>query len=878
MTLFGLVLVILLSWGFDTLSHRIVMNEKLHNIKNISSESARYLDSHLQAIADIALTLSTAPIVEDGLQKSNYEFAALTDEERAQKIDSLNRQWVTTADVTDPFVQARMTNPVAAYLKSQHMIIPGMYGEIFLTNRYGAMIATTGMLTTLAHDHKYWWVSCYHDGQGRIFLDDRGFDTSVQGYVLGVVVPIKDKNGIIGILKCNVIMGPLTEVVQDFGRRYAGTMKIVRTGGLIVSERNAVPLSHQVSEELAGLLRQQERGAAIVTDTEENQLVAFTPVQTTMGSKKIGFGGSPKSLDHSNGNTGEGWHVVISLAEEAAIETAQKTTRLIFIAGVIFAVLAAVVALLLGKWQAGPIVALAATAGTIGEGHLDARADVTSHDEIGSLAQSLNTMAQNLQKTMTSRDELIKEVKQREQAEAVLQKRTGDLNERVRELNCLFGIASLLETKNISFEEILQGVVTIIPSSWQHPEMTCARIVLGDREYATKNFRQSPWLHSRPIIVQGKEHGQLEVFYLGEKPISDEGPFLQEEQRLINAVALRVGEIVEHKRAEEALAQSEKSFRNLVANIPGVIYRCALNGARTMRFISDEIEEIFGYPATDFIDSRIRSYAGIIHPDDAVTVKEAVMRGVGQRQPFIVEYRIIDAEGRIHWLYEKGQALFGDNDEPLYLDGAIFDVTERKQAETLATRLGRIVEYSLNEVYIFDAETFAFMLVNRGARENMGYSMDELTRMTPLDIKPEFTAEFFEELIAPLRTGQKEMVQFNTVHRRKDATLYPVEVHLQLTTFGSSPAFVAIILDITERKRADQKREKLLNDLQEALSKVKKLGGLLPICASCKKIRDDKGYWNQIEAYICNHSEAEFSHSICPECARKLYPDIYEKK
>jgi PAS domain S-box-containing protein len=83
-------------------------------------------------------------------------------------------------------------------------------------------------------------------------------------------------------------------------------------------------------------------------------------------------------------------------------------------------------------------------------------------------------------------------------------------------------------------------------------------------------------------------------------------------------------------------------------------------------------------------------------------------------------------------------------------------------------------------------------------------------------------------------------------------------------------------LDITERKRAEEERERLIEELQEALAKVKTLSGLLPICASCKRIRDDRGYWQQIEAYIQEHSDAEFSHSVCPECARKLYPEIFQ--
>jgi len=82
--------------------------------------------------------------------------------------------------------------------------------------------------------------------------------------------------------------------------------------------------------------------------------------------------------------------------------------------------------------------------------------------------------------------------------------------------------------------------------------------------------------------------------------------------------------------------------------------------------------------------------------------------------------------------------------------------------------------------------------------------------------------------------------------------------------------------DITDRKKAEKQKESLLVNLQEALAKVKTLSGFLPICASCKKVRDDEGYWHQIESYIRDHSDAEFSHGICPTCARKLYPELYK--
>jgi hypothetical protein len=92
---------------------------------------------------------------------------------------------------------------------------------------------------------------------------------------------------------------------------------------------------------------------------------------------------------------------------------------------------------------------------------------------------------------------------------------------------------------------------------------------------------------------------------------------------------------------------------------------------------------------------------------------------------------------------------------------------------------------------------------------------------------------------------------------------------------GNVAGAIQSVRDVTELKRSEKERERLIAELQDALGKVRTLSGLLPICAACKKIRDDTGYWNQIESYISRHSKAEFSHSLCPECARKLYPHLH---
>ncbi len=110
-----------------------------------------------------------------------------------------------------------------------------------------------------------------------------------------------------------------------------------------------------------------------------------------------------------------------------------------------------------------------------------------------------------------------------------------------------------------------------------------------------------------------------------------------------------------------------------------------------------------------------------------------------------------------------------------------------------------LLEETLNEIYIFDVETLSYILVNHGARQNLGYGLDELLKMTPVDIKPDHTQESFRKVINPLLTGEKKKINFNTIHQRNDGSTYPVEVHLQKMRFNDRPVFVAFILDLTER-------------------------------------------------------------------------------
>lgn len=149
-------------------------------------------------------------------------------------------------------------------------------------------------------------------------------------------------------------------------------------------------------------------------------------------------------------------------------------------------------------------------------------------------------------------------------SESELRELDHKLKERIKELNCLYGISKLVEEKDLSIDQILQSVVELIPPAWQYPEITCARIKFTNRKFQTANFEETKWKQAEIITVNGKKFGNLEVYYLKQKPEIDEGPFLKEERNLFHVIAERLGHIIEHKMAEnrlQSLYENEKELR-----------------------------------------------------------------------------------------------------------------------------------------------------------------------------------------------------------------------------------------------------------------------------------------------------------------------------
>ena len=167
--------------------------------------------------------------------------------------------------------------------------------------------------------------------------------------------------------------------------------------------------------------------------------------------------------------------------------------------------------------------------------------------------------------------------------------------------------------------------------------------------------------------------------------------------------------------------------------------------------------------------------------------------------------------------------------------------------------------------------------VNPKFIEITGYTLAEALGKNPRVLKSgEKGPEGYRELWETIAAGKEWRGEFH--NKKKNGELYWESASISpiRDPAGRITHYLAVKEDITARKQTEAERDQLIKDLQDALANVKSLSGLLPICAGCKKIRDDKGYWSQVENYIQKHSDATFTHGLCPDCIKKLYPDLAE--
>ena len=351
--------------------------------------------------------------------------------------------------------------------------------------------------------------------------------------------------------------------------------------------------------------------------------------------------------------------------------------------------------------------------------------------------------------------------------------------------------------------------------------------------YGREKLYEDPLLWTRPIHDNDRERvenafqrlglGEFydQVFRLIKQDgsmvwIRDRGYPIRDENGRIVRVAGIAEDITERKLTEMIVHESEERFRSTFEQAAVGICHVSLDGEFIK--VNKKLSEFWGYPADELIHLTFQE---ITHPDDLGKDMELVGRVLaGEIESYSLEKRYINRTGEMVWGGLTVSLARDSEGRPDYFISVVEDITARKQTEESAARLGRIIENSVNEIYVFNAETMLFGQVNHGARENLGYTLDEMKKMTPLDLKPDFTREQFMTLIRPLLDGEKDRVFFDTRHQRKDRTCYPVEVNLQMTTYDNQPAFVAIILDVTDRLEAKETLQRTRMSIDRASESI----------------------------------------------------------
>jgi len=325
-------------------------------------------------------------------------------------------------------------------------------------------------------------------------------------------------------------------------------------------------------------------------------------------------------------------------------------------------------------------------------------------------------------------------------------------------------------------------------------------------------------------------------------------------------------------QAEEKLRQSEEKFRTVADWTYDMETWLGPDGRFV--YVSPSAERVTGYRAGEFLaDPELP--LKITHPDDLARVTEhhRVVLQPGY-DVCSMDFRIHTRSGEERWINHYCQPVYGADGRWLGRRAGNRDITERKQIEEKLRQLSLAVEQSPASIVITNCAG-DIEYVNPRFVEVTGYTLAEVLGKNPRILKSgEMSPEAYGVLWQTITAGYEWRGEFH--NKKKNGELYWefASISSIRDPAGRITHYVGVKEDITARKQTEAERDILIHDLQDALANVKSLSGLLPICANCKKIRDDKGYWSQVESYIQTHTEATFTHGICPDCVKKLYPDL----
>jgi PAS domain S-box-containing protein len=248
--------------------------------------------------------------------------------------------------------------------------------------------------------------------------------------------------------------------------------------------------------------------------------------------------------------------------------------------------------------------------------------------------------------------------------------------------------------------------------------------------------------------------------------------------------------------------------------------------------------------------------------------------------PQILELEAVHRDGHTLLVEIHANLIFDEQGRPVEILGVVRDITKRKQAEKALQESERnyqdLYDNAPDMFVSVDAHKGTVLQCNRTFVEVLGFKKEEVIGRPVFDIYTSDSAEHAKSSIFPLflETGLVDGEELQVL--KKDGSTIDVSLNVSAIrdANGNIVQSRSILRDISKQKQMKEEREKLIEHLQEALKEIKTLRGILPVCSFCKRVRDDQGFWEQVDVYLQRHSLADISHSICPKCAKEHYPDI----
>ena len=318
------------------------------------------------------------------------------------------------------------------------------------------------------------------------------------------------------------------------------------------------------------------------------------------------------------------------------------------------------------------------------------------------------------------------------------------------------------------------------------------------------------------------------------------------------------------RQGEEGLKQTQKELEDFFENAPVGLHWEGPDGV-ILRVNETELT-MLGYTRDEYVGRNIAEF----HADKAVAAE--ILRQLRDGEMLTHhEARLRCKDGTIKDVAIQSNAL-RENGKFVRSRSFTRDITSQRQAQTALAYLAAIVESS-EDAIIGTSLDGTILSWNYGAERMYGYKAAEVKGRSISTLTPSVGPEEFLDVYEQIERGEW-IARYQTVRVRKDGTAIDVALTLSPIKDGAGKVVgvSAIERDISATKREDEQRMRLIQELTDALARIKTLRGLLPICASCKKIRDDQGYWQKVESYLAEHTNAEFTHGLCPDCLGELYP------